>query len=70
LTGDVTGVRLWLVTGDPIVDQPGAAMNPWITGRIIEQMQQETRCRAEDERVARRTGGSFGGRFFRSRKSR
>jgi hypothetical protein len=45
-------------------------MNPWITGRIIEQMQQETRCRAEDARTARRNGGSFGGRFFRPRRSR
>jgi hypothetical protein len=45
-------------------------MNPWITGRIIEQMQQETRCRAEDERIARRHGGSFGGRFFRPRRAR
>ena len=45
-------------------------MNPWITGRIIEQMQQEIRGRAEDERSARRNGGSFGGRFFRPRRSR
>jgi hypothetical protein len=45
-------------------------MNPWITGRIIEQMQQETRCRAEQERASRRTPGSFGGRFFRSRRHR
>lgn len=45
-------------------------MSPWITGRIIEQMQQETRCRAEDERTARRHGGSFGGRFFRARRNR
>ena len=43
-------------------------MNPWITGRIIEQMQQETRCRAEDERSARRSGGSFGGGLFRARR--
>jgi transposase len=57
-----------VVTKDhPIVDQPGAAMNPWITGRIIEQMQQETRCRAEQEREARR---SIGTRFFRSIRDR
>ena len=42
-------------------------MNPWITGRIIEQMQQETRCRAEQERDARR---SIGARFFRPRRPR
>jgi len=42
-------------------------MNPWITGRIIEQMQQETRCRAEQEREARR---SIGARFFRPRRDR
>jgi hypothetical protein len=42
-------------------------MNPWITGRIIEQMQQETRCRAEQERETRR---SIGARFFRPRRRR
>jgi hypothetical protein len=40
-------------------------MNPWITGRIIEQMQQETRGRAEQERAARH---SIGTRFFRARR--
>ena len=31
-------------------------MNPWITGRIIEQIHVDARNRACDERVARKAG--------------
>jgi hypothetical protein len=31
----------------------GTPMNPWISGRIIEQMQREARTRAHHERVGR-----------------